>query len=110
MPYLFAGSAACAAGGFGMIAAPGGQAGQAARFAVLGAATELTAKSLLLRRLGETAEPYQTGRSGKLMEIGRGADRGRAGRGGAVRRHAAGPGPAAGHRGCPARRWSPRPR
>ena len=69
MPYLFAGSAASAAGGFGMIAAPAGQAGQAARFAVLGAATELTAKSLLLRRLGETAEPYQTGRSGKLMEV-----------------------------------------
>jgi formate-dependent nitrite reductase membrane component NrfD len=69
MPYLFAGSAASAAGGFGMIAAPAAQAGQAARFAVLGAATELTAKSLLLRRLGETAEPYQTGRSGKLMEV-----------------------------------------
>jgi hypothetical protein len=68
MPYLFAGSAASAAGGFGMIAAPAEQAGQAVRFAVLGAATELTAKSLLLRRLGETAEPYQTGRSGQLME------------------------------------------
>ena len=68
MPYLFAGSAASAAGGFGMIAAPSDQAGQAARFAVLGAATELTAKSLLLRRLGETAEPYQRGRSGQLME------------------------------------------
>jgi formate-dependent nitrite reductase membrane component NrfD len=68
MPYLFAGSAASAAGGFGMIAAPAAQTGQAARFAVLGAATELTAKSLLLRRLGETAEPYQTGRPGKLME------------------------------------------
>jgi formate-dependent nitrite reductase membrane component NrfD len=69
MPYLFAGSAASAAGGFGMLAAPAGQARQAARFAVLGAATELTAKSLLLRRLGEIAEPYQTGRPGKLMEV-----------------------------------------
>jgi formate-dependent nitrite reductase membrane component NrfD len=69
MPYLFAGSAASAAGGLGMLAAPAGQARQAARFAVLGAATELTAKSLLLRRLGETAEPYQTGRTGKLMEV-----------------------------------------
>jgi formate-dependent nitrite reductase membrane component NrfD len=68
MPYLFAGSAASAAGGFGMIVAPSDQAGQAVRFAVLGAATELTAKSLLLRRLGETAEPYQRGRSGQLME------------------------------------------
>ncbi|MGH3123504.1 MAG: NrfD/PsrC family molybdoenzyme membrane anchor subunit, partial [Streptosporangiaceae bacterium] len=68
MPYLFAGSAASAAGGLGMMAAPVEEAGQAIRFAVLGAATELTAKSLLLKRLGETAEPYQTGRSGKLME------------------------------------------
>ena len=42
---------------------------QAVRFAVLGAATELTAKSLLLRRLGEIAEPYQSGRPGRLMEI-----------------------------------------
>ena len=69
MPYLFAGSAASAAGGFGMIAAPSEQAGQAVRFAVLGAATELTAKSLLVRRLGETAEPYHTGRPGQLMEV-----------------------------------------
>jgi formate-dependent nitrite reductase membrane component NrfD len=68
MPYLFAGSAASAAGGLGMMAVPTEDAGQAIRFAVLGAATELTAKSLLLRRLGETAEPYQSGRSGKLME------------------------------------------
>jgi formate-dependent nitrite reductase membrane component NrfD len=68
MPYLFAGSAASAAGGLGMMAVPAEDAGQAIRFAVLGAATELTAKSLLLKRLGETAEPYQAGRSGKLME------------------------------------------
>jgi formate-dependent nitrite reductase membrane component NrfD len=69
MPYLFAGSAATAAGGLGMLAVPGEHAGQAVRFAVLGAATELTAKSMLLRRLGETAEPYQRGRPGRLMEI-----------------------------------------
>jgi hypothetical protein len=68
MPYLFVGSAASAAGGFGMLAAPAGQAGQAVRFAVLGGVTELTAKSLMLRRLGDVGEPYQTGRAGKLME------------------------------------------
>jgi formate-dependent nitrite reductase membrane component NrfD len=68
MPYLFVGSAASAAGGLGMLAAPTEQAGQAVRFAVLGAATELTAKSLLVRRLGDIAEPYQVGRAGKLME------------------------------------------
>ena len=48
---------------------PPEDAGQAVRFAVLGAATEITAKSLLLRRLGDIAEPYQTGRPGKLMEV-----------------------------------------
>ena len=69
MPYLFAGSAASAAGGLGMIAVPAEDAGQAVRFAVLGAATELIAKSLLLRRLGEIAEPYRSGRPGQLMEL-----------------------------------------
>jgi formate-dependent nitrite reductase membrane component NrfD len=68
MPYLFAGSAASAAGGLGMLAVRPEHAGQAVRFAVLGAAVELTAKSLLLRRLGPIAEPYQSGRPGKLME------------------------------------------
>ena len=70
MPYLFAGSAAAAAGGLGMLAVPTTHAGQAIRFAVLGAATELIAKSLLLRRLGDIAEPYQAGRAGRLMEAG----------------------------------------
>ena len=69
MPYLFAGSAASAAGGLGMMLVPAEDAGQAVRFAVLGAATELTAKSLLLRRLGEIAEPYQSGLPGRLMEL-----------------------------------------
>ena len=67
MPYLFAGSAASAAGGLGMLAVPG-HAGQATRFAVLGAATELGAKSRMLRQLGETGEPYQTGRAGNLLD------------------------------------------
>jgi Polysulphide reductase, NrfD len=69
MPYLFAGSAAAAAGGLGMLAGPADEAGQAIRFALLGAATEITAKSLLQRRLGDIAEPYQHGRSGRLMEL-----------------------------------------
>jgi len=68
MPYLFAGSAASAAGGLAMLAVRPAHAGQAVRFAVLGAAVELTAKSLLLRRLGPAAEPYQAGLPGKLME------------------------------------------
>jgi formate-dependent nitrite reductase membrane component NrfD len=68
MPFLFAGSAASAAGGLGLLAVRPESSRQAARFAVLGAATELTAKSLMLRRLGPVAEPYQKGRPGTLME------------------------------------------
>jgi formate-dependent nitrite reductase membrane component NrfD len=67
MPYLFAGSATSAAGGLGMLAVPG-HAGQATRFAALGAVTELTAKHLMMGRLGETGEPYRTGRPGRLLD------------------------------------------
>jgi formate-dependent nitrite reductase membrane component NrfD len=70
MPYVFAGSAATAAGGLGMLAVGPAAAGPAVRFAVLGAAVELTAKSMLLKRLGDGAKPYQSGRAGKLMEAG----------------------------------------
>ncbi len=83
MPYLFAGSAASAAGGLGMMVVPAEDAGQAIRFAVLGAATELTAKSLLLKRLEDIADPYQEGLARAADGAGRGAHRGRAGRGGA---------------------------
>ena len=70
LPFVFAGSAVTAAGGLGMLAVRPDGAGQAARFAVLGAAAELIAKSLLLRRLGPAAEPYQKRRAGTLMEAG----------------------------------------
>ena len=68
MPFLFAGSAASAAGGLGLLAVRPEHSREAARFAVLGAAAELTAKSLMMRRLGPASEPYQVGRAGKLME------------------------------------------
>jgi formate-dependent nitrite reductase membrane component NrfD len=72
MPYLFAGSATSAAGGLGMLTAPSAQTGQAARFAALGAATELTAKHLMTRRLGDIAEPYHAGRPGRLLRAAEG--------------------------------------
>ncbi|HXZ66130.1 MAG TPA: hypothetical protein VEH05_15415 [Streptosporangiaceae bacterium] len=65
--FLFAGSAASAAGGLGMLATGPPASRQAIKFAVLGAATELIAKSVLLQRLGDVAEPYQHGRAGRLM-------------------------------------------
>jgi formate-dependent nitrite reductase membrane component NrfD len=70
MPYVFAGSAATAAGGLGMVLVAPRHAGPAVRFAVLGAVSELTAKSMLLKRLGEGAKPYQQDRAGKLLEAG----------------------------------------
>jgi hypothetical protein len=67
MPFLFVGSAATAAGGFGMLAVRPEYARQAVRLAVLGGAGELTAKGMLTRRLGGQAEPYRSGRAGKLL-------------------------------------------
>lgn len=54
--------------GLGMLAVPPRGAGQAVRLAVIGATGELIAKSLLVRRLGPVAEPYQEGRAGALMD------------------------------------------
>jgi formate-dependent nitrite reductase membrane component NrfD len=68
MPFLFAGSAASAAGGLAMLAVRPDCAGPAVRFAAGGAAVELTAKRLMMRRLGATAEPYHTGRAGRLLQ------------------------------------------
>jgi hypothetical protein len=67
MPYLFAGSASCAAAGLGLLTLSPAAAGPARTLATLGAPAELVAKRLLLRRLGEIAEPYETGRPGRLL-------------------------------------------
>jgi hypothetical protein len=67
LPYLFAGSAAAAAGGLGLVAVPRAQAGPAVRFALLGSVAELTAKNIMFRRLGEVAEPYRSGRPMMLI-------------------------------------------
>jgi len=72
LPFLFAGSSASAAGGFGLLAAPGCDAGPARLLAVAGATGELAAAKLLQRRLGEVAEPYHSGKSGRLMRIAEG--------------------------------------
>ncbi len=69
MPYLFAGSAATAAGGLGLVAAPLQQSRPARRLAAIGAAAELTAAQLLTRRLGMTGEPYRSGRAGTALRV-----------------------------------------
>jgi DMSO reductase anchor subunit len=67
MPYLFAGSASCAAAGLGLLTQPPAAARPARTLATLAAPAELVAKRLLLRRLGDIAGPYQTGRPGRLL-------------------------------------------
>ncbi|HEU5033121.1 MAG TPA: NrfD/PsrC family molybdoenzyme membrane anchor subunit [Mycobacteriales bacterium] len=67
MPFVFVGSAASAAAGLGMFAAPVGENAPARRLAVLGAALELTASKRMEHRMGPVAEPYHHGRSGMMM-------------------------------------------
>lgn len=67
MPFVFAGSAAVAAGGFALATAPTAETAPARNLALLGAATELAAVKRMERRLGMVAEPYRTGKSGRLM-------------------------------------------
>jgi hypothetical protein len=67
MPFVFAGSAASAAAGLALIAAPLAQNAPARRLAVLGALAEIGAVKVLERRVGIVAETYNRGRAGKLM-------------------------------------------
>lgn len=69
LPFVFTGSAAAAAGGLGMVAAPTTEAGPARRVAVFGATLDLVAARLLRRRLGMLAEPLDQGRAGRLLRV-----------------------------------------
>jgi hypothetical protein len=71
LPFVFGGSGAQAAGGLAMVLVPLDQAGPARRMALAGAAVELVAAESILRRRGLAAEPYETGRPGRLMRIAR---------------------------------------
>jgi formate-dependent nitrite reductase membrane component NrfD len=67
LPYVFVGSAAAAAGGMGMLAAPVSQAGPARRAALFGAAVETAALEVSQRRMGMVAGAYREGRAGRLL-------------------------------------------
>ncbi len=74
MPYVFAGSAASAAGGLGLLATRPADAKPARDLAVLGASVELIGKRLLVGRLARTegqslAEPYETGTTGAILRL-----------------------------------------
>ena len=76
MPYVFAGSAASAAGGLGLLATHPADAEPARNLAVFGATVELIAKRQLIRRLAGSeesgvslAEPYETGTTGAILRL-----------------------------------------
>jgi formate-dependent nitrite reductase membrane component NrfD len=71
LPFVFAGSAAAAAGGLAMLATPLDEAGPARRMAMTGGVVELGATETMLRRLGMHAEVYQQGRPGFLLKAAR---------------------------------------
>ncbi|HWE09160.1 MAG TPA: NrfD/PsrC family molybdoenzyme membrane anchor subunit [Solirubrobacteraceae bacterium] len=68
MPFLFAGSAASAGAGFGLLAAPLAENAPAQRMAMAGAVAELAAEQLMERRLGMVAESMRTGTAGKRLK------------------------------------------
>ncbi len=70
MPFVFTGSAAMAAGGLGLLAAPARENVPARHAALFGAGLELAASQLMERRMGMVAEPYHRGRSGTYMKLG----------------------------------------
>jgi hypothetical protein len=67
LPFVFVGSATCAAAGLGLLGASRADAGPARRAAVLGATTELLATRVMRDRMGLARETYETGSAGDLM-------------------------------------------
>lgn len=68
MPFVFVGSAATAAGGLGVLAAPISEAGPARRTLLLGATTELIANEVMTRQMGLSAEPLHEGKAGSYLK------------------------------------------
>lgn len=67
LPFVFAGSAAAASGGLGMMAVPVSEAGPARRMALAGAVGELAAERRMDESMGLAAEALHTGTPGRLM-------------------------------------------
>ncbi|MFD6952390.1 polysulfide reductase [Nocardiopsis sp. TSRI0078] len=67
MPFVFASSAAAAAGGAGLVTAPLAQSGPARRAAVGGALLETALSSTMEHRMGLSGEPYRRGRAGVFV-------------------------------------------
>jgi len=69
LPVVFAAGGATSAGAVALIVTPGRSAGPAWRLAVAGAAVELTAVTVMERRLGELAKPYHEGAPATLGRL-----------------------------------------
>jgi hypothetical protein len=67
LPFVFVGSAATAAGGLGLLAAPTNAVGPARAMALLGAGLELAMFRRMRGRMGIVAETYDTGKAGKYV-------------------------------------------
>lgn len=71
LPFVFGGSGAAAGGGLAMVLVPLAQSDPALRLAAGGAVLELAATESIVRRRGLAAEPYEEGKSGRLMKASR---------------------------------------
>lgn len=71
LPFVFVGSAAAAAGGMGLVAAPLAETGPARRMAIGGSALELAMMERMRQSMGLSAEPLQAGRAGNYLRAAR---------------------------------------
>lgn len=71
LPFVFAGSAASAAGGLAMLAVPSSEAGPARRMALGGAVVELVAMERMESSMGLSAETRHQGRAGTMLRAGK---------------------------------------
>ncbi|MGN6606666.1 MAG: NrfD/PsrC family molybdoenzyme membrane anchor subunit [Jatrophihabitans sp.] len=69
LPFVFVGSASVASGGLALLTTPVAQTGPARRLALAGAALELTAETLMERRMGLPAETLHTGKAGTMIKL-----------------------------------------
>ena len=70
LPFVFASSSACTAGGAGLLLGPHEEAGPARRLATAGAVGDLIAMRAMHLRLGrDAAEPLRTGKAGRLLRV-----------------------------------------
>jgi len=71
LPFVFGGSALAAGAGVGLVLAPLGQSGPAARAAVIGATAELAAAHRMETAHGVVSEPFHLGRPGRFLRAAR---------------------------------------